>query len=261
MRAGWSLIGLAGLALAVAGPAAAQGAPGGGGLAELPVTAMQNGRTVASTRTDARGGFQLELAPGAYELCVGSINGVAPNQTRALTLPDRGPRVPGNGGRAGGQALGGAGTAGTGCFPYTAALTGAEGTRRSEPIPVYIRQPDGTIVVGLLAGMRIDAGGGAGPIAPPDRAAAPGGPSGPVRQLPPLPAQAASNGSGAPGAAGATAGEYYVRGFADLAVSEALPTAAGSVGRGGRRVDPRIPPPAVAAPRTVTVIGTLSLER
>jgi hypothetical protein len=32
-------------------------------------------------------------------------------------------------------------------------------------------------------------------------------------------------------------------------------------GRGGRRVGLPIPPPAMAAPRTVTVIGTLSLER
>lgn len=32
-------------------------------------------------------------------------------------------------------------------------------------------------------------------------------------------------------------------------------------GRGGRRTDPLIPPPAVAAPRTVNVTRTLSLER
>lgn len=249
MNAGWSLIGLAGLALAAAQPAAAQGAPGGGGLADLPVTAMQNGRTVASTRTDARGTFQLELAPGPYELCVGSTGGVAPNQTRSRTLPDHGPRVPGNGGRAGGQAMGGAGAAGTGCFPYTAVLPEAQGTLRSEPIPVYIRQPDGTILVGLLAGMRTNPGGDSGPVDAPDRAAAPGGPSGPVRQLPPLPAQAATSGGGVYVAAGDVNGD----GLAE--------TGTNPVGRGGRRVDPRIPPPAMAAPRTVTVIGTLSLER
>lgn len=246
MRAGWSLIGLAGLALAVAQPAAAQGAAGGGGLADLPVTAMQNGRAVASTRTDARGGFQLELAPGVYELCVASIGGVAPNQTRSQALPDRGPRVPGNGGRAGGQALGGAGTAGTGCFPYTAVLPGTEGTRRSEPIPVYIRQPDGTIVVGLLAGMRTND--------------APGGPGGPVRQLPDLPARSATSGGGVNVATGDINGD----GLAEAGTSPG--------GRGGRRVDPRIPPPAglrVSAdvstlrvvPLTVAVTGTLSLER
>ena len=218
-----------GLALATAGPAAAQARSGGTGLADLPISAMQNGRVVASTRTDARGGFRFDLAPGAYEVCIsGGGGGVSTRQA----LPDRGPRLPGNGGRAGGQnaVAGGPG----GCIPYTAALPNANGTTRTEPIPVAIRQPDGTIIYGLL-GMRTND--------------APGGGSGPVRQLPDLPAQAATGG------VQVATGDLNGDGRADTA------TGTNPEGRGGRRVDPRIPPPAVAAPRTVTLIGTLSLER
>lgn len=50
------MIGLAGVALALVtvGQAEAQVAPGQVSLADLPVSATQNGRTVASTRTDPR---------------------------------------------------------------------------------------------------------------------------------------------------------------------------------------------------------------
>lgn len=137
MRTTWSLIGLAGLVLAVAEPAAAQGAPGDG-VADRPMTARQNGRTVASTRTDSMGAFRFDLMPGVYELCVG-----APTRTPRQTLPDRGPRAPGNGGRAGGQALAGGG--GEACFPHTVALPD-NGSRRSEPVPIIVPGPNGEVV-------------------------------------------------------------------------------------------------------------------
>lgn len=251
-----SRVGLAALALASGGAAAAQVSPGGRSVANLLISAVQNGRTVSTTRTDARGGFRFDLPVGTYEVCTGDAAGgtrlaregsteiligtavarpaeMAPGASNdpstRQALPDRGPRIPGNGGRAGGQNL-----AAGGCFPYTVALPDGAGSTRSEPIPVPIRQPDGTIIY-ALAGMRTND--------------APGGGSGPVRTLPPLPAQAATGG-GVQVATGDVNGDG--RADADTRTSPG--------GRGGQRVDPRIPPPAVA-PRTVPVIGTLSLER
>lgn len=275
-----SILAGTGLALATAAPAAAQAGSGGTNLADLPISAIQNGRVVASTRADARGGFRFDLAPGAYEFCLSSApasgpgaSGSAP-QTRSeasdynhpafaapagsspvvsgasssrQALPDHRPRVPGNGGRAGGQALGGGGAGGSGCFPHTVSLPGTNGTTRSDPIPVPIRLADGSIIYALLAGMRTND--------------APGGPSGPVRTLPPLPAQASTSGG-----VNVAAGDVNGDGRAEVSTNPD--------GRGGRRVDPRIPPPAlvngvrVAADvttlrvelQTVTVVGTLRLE-
>lgn len=159
-----------GLALATAGPAAAQGTS----LADRSISAKQSGRTIASTRTDAQGEFRFDLPIGVYDLCV-----AAPSQSQRQGLPDHGSRLPGNGGRAGGQAMGGA--AAEACFSHTADLPD-NNSRRSEPIPVAIRQPDGTIIYAVLAGMRtVDA---------------PGGGSGPVRNLPNLSARARANTGG-----------------------------------------------------------------
>lgn len=236
MRPPWSLIGLAGLALAVAQPAAAQGAPGSS-VADRPMTAKQNGRTVASTRTDAMGEFRFDLTPGVYELCVGP-----PTRTRGQTLPDRGPPVPGNGGRAGGQALAGGGEA---CFPHTAALPD-NASRRSEPVPVTIVTASGDVLVVYLDMMRTSDGPGGTPVGP----------------LPDLPGQARTAAAG--GGVRVATGDVNGDGLAA--------TGTNSEGHGGRRVDPRIPPPAGlriaadtstlrASTQFVTVVGTLSLER
>lgn len=233
----------AGLAMATAGPASAQQMS----VIDLSVSAKQSGRVVASTRTGGDGGFRFDLAPGTYDICVGpppapgagigaeyDLGGAELGDGAARqSLPDHRPRVPGAGGRAGGQALASGGAAG--CFPLTVTSPGGAGTTRSEPIRVPVRQADGTVVY-ALAGMRTNP---------------------------------AADGSGA--SAGPQA---YSGGFADLAVSEAISTGASSEGRGGRRVDPRIPPPgdlrvsadvstlrASSQTVTVTVVGTLSLER
>ena len=302
MKMNLGLVGLAalmltasGVALATASPIAAQVGSGPSYLPDYPLFAKQNGRTVASTRSDARGGFRFDLAPGAYDICVGlatalgaGIGGSAP-QTRSdasdynnpafvapagssptgtgsssprLPLPDQGPRIPGNGGRAGRQALGGAGAPAGGCFPYTVTLPGANGTTRTEAIPVRIRQPDGTILIGLLAGMRINdaPGGGSDPVSIPTPSTRP--------TIPDAASGAAVREPG--GSGGCTPGSPIPGGTANPCAPAAIVGVGAQLlandrfraeGRGDRRVDPRIPPPAVAAPRTVTVTGTLSLER
>ena len=72
--------------------AEAQTAPSGGGSADLPVSAMQGGRVVASTRTNAQGNFALALPAGAYQLCVGGLGGgqsrsASANTCTAMTVP------------------------------------------------------------------------------------------------------------------------------------------------------------------------------
>lgn len=292
MKMKLGLVGLAALLLAAAGPASAQQL----NLADLPVSAKQNGRVLASTRTDTRGEFRFDLPPGAYDLCVqdaglGGAGTGGGQETRTLvellvviaildrqdtagnsrrmatpaSAPSRhrlslAPAAPGprNGGRAGGQALR---DGGGGCIPYTVVLPNSSGSTRSEPVPITL--PDGSIIYGHLDMMRTNDGPGDGspagrnsigepirngpwvdvPIEPPARAAAPGGPGGPVRNLPPLPAQAATGSGGVHVATGDVNGD----GRADA--------------RTGPRRDSHIPPPAVAANRTVTVVGTLSQER
>lgn len=49
----------------------------------LSVSALQNGRVVASTRTDARGEFSLALSAGSYQLCVAGLREASAGQGRA----------------------------------------------------------------------------------------------------------------------------------------------------------------------------------
>ena len=242
----WGAICLAGLALSVAEPALAQGAPAATSLADFPVAAMQAGRTVASARTDAQGGFRFNLAPGQYDVClagpvasgadggqqrlepiellvvIATLDAGAAGATQRIganQAPSAGgrhrlslaPAAPGprNGGHAGGQGLTGA--RGRGCFPYRVEAPGGDNaagsTRTGEPVA-------------------------------------------PVLDMPPLDRPArVSTGGGVQVATGDINGD----GLAETGTNPG--------GRGGRRVDPRIPPPALSTPRTVAVVGTLSLER
>ena len=72
--------------------AEAQTAPAGSSSANLSVSAMQGGRVVASTRTNAQGDFSLALPAGAYQLCVGGLGGgqsrsASANTCTAMTVP------------------------------------------------------------------------------------------------------------------------------------------------------------------------------
>jgi hypothetical protein len=232
MQANWMGVALAGVALAGTGVEAAQG---GSTLANLPVSAMQNGRIVASTRTDARGGFRFDLVPGTYEFCVGpspspkagigasyDLGGATPSKRQALgggasTIFGGGnqDRVYASSSADTLMAGGGRDYVGTGIRTVTPGANCANGLA---PIRVPIPQPDGTIVYALLNAMQTNG--------------APGGDSGSTRIR-----------------------MQYDDGDA-LAQTGTNPG-----GRSDRGVEPRTPPPAVATPRRVTFIGSLSLER
>jgi hypothetical protein len=64
------LAGLAGLALSTAAYAQTTRSTGGYIFTDILVSSMRGGRTVATTRTDAQGGFRFELPAGDYEICL-----------------------------------------------------------------------------------------------------------------------------------------------------------------------------------------------
>lgn len=64
------LAGLAGLALSTAAYAQATRSTGGYIFTDVLVSSMRGGRTVATARTDAQGGFRFELPAGDYDICL-----------------------------------------------------------------------------------------------------------------------------------------------------------------------------------------------
>lgn len=64
------LASLASLALSTAAYAQTTRSTGGYIFTDILVSSMRGGRTVATTRTDAQGGFRFELPAGDYEICL-----------------------------------------------------------------------------------------------------------------------------------------------------------------------------------------------